>query len=222
MKFRIDLKIFIFIILFYFTKQIEIYAMVMLFAIIHELGHLLAGLLLGMKPEKLEIRPYGVSISFKLTTKDYNKKIIKGNQLELKKILVALAGPFTNIILICIIFKMNINIFGALMVIYSNLLLILFNLLPIYPLDGGRIVKSIIHIFLGKRKAEKYSNYISFITLIFVTLISSIAIYKAENIAIFIVVLVLWGIFIKEDKIYEKRNKIYNLLEKSIEIKQNK
>ena len=46
MRFRIDLKIFIFLIIFYFTKQIEIYAMIMLFALIHELGHLLAGILM--------------------------------------------------------------------------------------------------------------------------------------------------------------------------------
>lgn len=57
MRFRIDLKIFIFIILFYFTKQIEIYALIMLFAIIHELAHLLTGILLGFKPDKLELIP---------------------------------------------------------------------------------------------------------------------------------------------------------------------
>ena len=34
MRFRIDLKIFIFLILFYFTKQIESYAFIMIFAII--------------------------------------------------------------------------------------------------------------------------------------------------------------------------------------------
>ena len=60
MRFRIDLKIFIFLIIFYFTKQIEIYAMIMLFALIHELGHLLAGILMGMKPEKIELMPFGV------------------------------------------------------------------------------------------------------------------------------------------------------------------
>ena len=75
MRFRIDLKIFLFMILFYFTKQIEIYAMIMFFAIFHELGHLLAGLLLGMKPDKMEIMPYGIAVSFKLTPRDYNKKI---------------------------------------------------------------------------------------------------------------------------------------------------
>ena len=58
--------------------------MIMVFAIIHELGHLLAGLLLGMKPDKLEINPFGVSIDFNIKRKDYMKKIRKGNLLELK------------------------------------------------------------------------------------------------------------------------------------------
>ena len=79
MRFRIDLKIFIFLIIFYFTKQIEIYAMIMLFALIHELGHLLAGILMGMKPEKIELMPFGVSIAFKIEPNDYNKKIKKEN-----------------------------------------------------------------------------------------------------------------------------------------------
>lgn len=214
MRFRIDLKIFLFMILFYFTKQIEIYAMIMFFAIFHELGHLLAGLLLGMKPDKMEIMPYGIAISFKLTPRDYNKKIKNGNQLELKKILVALAGPATNVIMIMIFLRMKIDLVTSLMVIYSNLLLILFNLLPIYPLDGGRVIKGILHIFFGRMKAEKYTNYISFVVLIIVTFVASIVIYQLENVAIFLAVLVLWGVFIREDRIYERRNKIYHLLEK--------
>lgn len=219
MRFRIDLKIFLFIILFYFSKQIESYAMIMFFAIIHEFGHLIAGLVLGMKPEKMEIMPYGVAISFKITQKDYNKKIKNGNLLEIKKIIVALAGPMTNLLILLLASQLKVNIFEGLMVWYANLVLILFNLLPIYPLDGGRIVRGILHIFFGKRKAEKYTNRLSFITLMLVTFIASIVIYQVENIAIFLIVLVLWGIFIKEDRIYEKRNKIYKLAEKSIEIK---
>ena len=100
MRFRIDLKIFVFLILFYFTKQIETYAMIMFFAIIHEFGHLLAGLILGMKPEKMDIMPYGISISFKLMPRDYNNKILNGNLLEIKKIFVAIAGPLTNLLII--------------------------------------------------------------------------------------------------------------------------
>ena len=217
MRFRIDLKIFLFLIIFYLTKQIHIYALIMIFALIHELGHLLAGILCGMKPEKLEIKPYGVSVSFKLFPKDYNIKIGQGNKLEIKKIIVALAGPLTNLLIIIVSLNLPIEIFTKLMIIYSNILIIIFNLIPIYPLDGGRIVKSILHICYGKRKSEKYINNISFVSLIIVTFISSILIYMVENIAIFIIVIVLWIMYIAEDIKYKRRIEIYNLLEKSIE-----
>lgn len=69
MRFRIDLKVFFLIALFYLTKQIEIYAMIMFFAMIHELGHLLAGVLFGMKPEKMEIMPYRCINSFSIENK---------------------------------------------------------------------------------------------------------------------------------------------------------
>lgn len=145
--------------------------------------------------------------------KDYNKKVKQGNQLEIKKIIVALAGPMVNLLMIVVVWQMQVNVLGAFMMIYSNLLLILFNLLPLYPLDGGRVVKGFLHIFCGKRRAEKYINHISFVTLLMVTFIASIAVYQTENIAIFLIILVLWGIFIREDRIYEKKNKIYHLLE---------
>lgn len=217
MRFKIDLKIFIFLLIFFLTRQIEVYATIMIFAIIHELGHLFAGLFLGMKPEKIEIKPYGVSISFKILYDDYNKKIKNGNLFEIKKIIVALAGPLTNIIIVLITWYIQIGIFNKLLIIYSNILLVIFNLLPIYPLDGGRIIKGILHIILGKRNAENAINNLSFVCLIILTLISSIIIYSIKNIAIFLIVICLWSIYIKQDIINKKRNKIYNLIEKTIE-----
>ena len=222
MRFRIDLKIFLFLLLFYFTKQIETYVMIIVFAMIHELGHLIAGLAMGMRPEKMELKPSGVSISFKLTPKDYNQKIIKGNLLEVKKIFVALAGPLTTLLIIFIARNIEIDLFSNLMIIYANLLLILFNLLPIYPLDGGRILKGILHIFFGKRNSEKYTNIFSFFVLILVTFVASIGVYYMENISIFFITIFLWMLYLKEDMVYRKKNKIYDLIEKTIEIERNK
>jgi stage IV sporulation protein FB len=218
MRFKIDLKIFLFLILFYFTKQIETYVVVILFAVIHELGHLIAGLALGMIPESLKIMPYGLSISFKLIPKDYNKKIGTGNLLEIKKIIVAFAGPITNFIIILIFLNIRINIISNMIIIYSNLLIMVFNLLPIYPLDGGRALKGILHIIAGKKEAERYINSISFLTLLIITFSASIGIYYFKNIAIFFIVIFLWILYIKEDIVYKKRLKILYLIEKTIEI----
>jgi stage IV sporulation protein FB len=222
MRFRIDLKIFIFLIIFYFTKQIEIYAMIMLFALIHELGHLLAGLLMGMKPEKIELMPFGVSISFKIKVEEYNKKIKKGNMLEIKKILVALAGPLTNFIIIIIASNINIDLFKALIIIYTNFLIMIFNLLPIYPLDGGRILKGILHINFGIQKSEFYTNIISKITVTIITILSSVLILYIHNIAIALIDMYLWYLVIKEDIIYKKREKILeNINKKTLENETN-
>lgn len=215
MKIRIDLKIVLFIILFYFTKQIEMYIMILIFAIIHELSHLMIGIFLGMKPDKIEINLSGMSLSFKVQPDDYNKKVIKGNKLQIKNVIVAIAGPVMNLIIILIIDKIPMEIEQKLNVIYTNLLLLTFNLIPIYPLDGGRILKALLHICLGKKKSEKISNLISFIVLITITFISSIAIMKLKNVAIFFIIIFLWIVHLKEDLIYMRRKKIYDLIEKN-------
>ena len=67
MIFRIDLKIIFFLILFYFTKQIKIYRLIMFFAIAHELSHLLAGIILKMKVRNITLMPLGLSAQFNLT-----------------------------------------------------------------------------------------------------------------------------------------------------------
>ena len=181
MRFRIDLKIFLFIILFYFTKQLELYALIMIFAILHELGHLFAGLLTGMRPEKLEIKPYGVAILFKLFPKDYNTKIGSGNKLEIKKIFIALAGPIANLLLIFIFANMPIEERIKQLIIYSNILLILFNLIPIYPLDGSRIVGILLQGIMDLQRALylqlKLSVLMLCVVLIFSLRISSVFIF---------------------------------------------
>lgn len=77
MSIKIDLKIFLFAILFFLTKQIELYAILMIFALVHELGHLICGLILGLKPSSIKINPFGFQILFKEYIDDINIKIKK-------------------------------------------------------------------------------------------------------------------------------------------------
>ena len=209
MNVKINLKVFLFAIIFYFTKQIHIYALLMLFAFCHEMGHLLCGIFMGLKPKSLKIMPMGLSIEFEI----YSKNI--KNKLQIKKICIALAGPIANIIiiLITIIFSKNIEtiLYGE--IIYSNLLIAIFNLLPIYPLDGGRILKEVIHIIKGRKKAIELTNYISNVSMVILTFVSSIAIYYYKNIAILFIIAYLWGMIFIENKRYNLKKRIYKIIE---------
>ena len=53
--------------------------------------------------------------------------------------------------------------------IYTNLLIMFFNLIPIYPLDGGRILKRILHIKFDTIKTETLITKITEINLIILT-----------------------------------------------------
>lgn len=183
----------------------------MLFAIFHELGHMLAGIILGFKPDTIEIMPFGLSIAFEGKVENYNKKVGKATKLTLKKLLIALSGPLTNLFFILIFSIFPISFFGIerQIIIYANILIGIFNLIPIYPLDGGRIAKCLLHIFCGKRESYNYTNKISFATVILLTVISSIAIIYLKNIAILIILSYLWYLVIRENKRYNKKQELY-------------
>ena len=123
---------------------------------------------------------------------------------------MAASGPITNLIMIIVI--MILNTTGKENQIYANLLIMIFNLMPIYPLDGGRILKSVIHIFYGGKVALKTTNKISNALIIFVTALGSIAIFYFENIAIFLMVIFLWIIVIRENVKYKMIINAYNML----------
>lgn len=216
MQIKIDLKIFIFIIIFIITRQIEIYGMLMLFAFLHELGHLFAGILLGFKPQSLKLNALGLSVNFKVNTKDYNSKLKNGNILAVKKLVIAISGPLVNFLLVFLFSLFNGKIFGIEknILIYSNLLIGLFNLIPIYPLDGGRIVKNILHISSGLEDTYSYMSLISFVSIVFLTVFSSIMIIYLKNIAILLIIGYLWYLVISENKIYNQKVKIYEIIEK--------
>ena len=218
MHIKIDLKIFLFALIFLLMKKIEMYALIMMFALIHEFGHIIMAIILKYKIESIEIVPYGIKMKFKVNYDDYNKKIGKGSLISLKKILIGVAGPFFNLMLCLIVlicthfgvnfFNENANIF------YANLLIFIFNLIPIYPLDGGRILQEILHITLGLKKSYMFIQDISFVCIAILSATSSIIILYYKNIIIFIVLLYLWYLTLKCEREFTMKEKIYESIEK--------
>ena len=115
-----------------------------------------------------------------------------------KRIIVYIFGIFANVILI-FIFKYLYQCIYSQMIIKYNLMLICFSLLPIYPLDGYRIIREIF--------ADKTSIYISYITLFIIFLIN---IYL-QSVGIFVIIIYL---FFKQ-----KNNKEEELFKKLLLIK---
>ena len=216
MNIKIDLKIFIFIIIFWLTRQIEIYALLMFFALIHECAHLITGIIVGFKPETIKISPYGFSINFKTTCGDYNTKIKKANLLSVKKIIIYSAGPIINLIIAIFAFMYwQISKYGSIFaigidtIIYSNILLFFFNLLPIYPLDGGRVIKEIVYLCNGLEKSYYMTNSISNITVVILTIAASFFILIYKNIAIIFIIGYLWTLIIINNENTRKMKEIW-------------
>ena len=207
MKIKINLQIFIFAIIFYLTKQIRIYTILMIFAFIHELGHMVTGILLKLKPKSLNFMPFGISITFE--SYEYKRLI------EIKKIIIACAGPLTNIIICVIASLLHIEDSTKEIIIYSNILIALFNLIPLYPLDGGRILKGIARLRYKEIKADEIINTISNIVIIILTAISSIMILYLKNISIIFILIYLWLMIIKENRKYNIKKRMYKILQKN-------
>lgn len=202
MLINVNVQIFIIAILFILTKQIKIYSVLMIFTLLHELAHMFMGILIRLKPKELKVNPFGVSILFE----SYQKS-------EIKKILVAISGPIFNIFVAIIFGFLHINSDIKEIIIYSNILIGFFNLLPIYPLDGGRILKSVLKKTCNFQETEKMLNLISNIVVIILTAMSSILILIYHNLGILLALIYLWLINLKENKKYRLKKRVYTAIE---------
>ena len=95
--------------------------------ILHELGHLLALRCCGICVEKIEIGTFGV-------------KITAGPLAPAQEILCAAVGPICSFVLL--LFWKSAPILALIGFVQG-----LFNLIPVYPLDGGRILYAFLRLF---------------------------------------------------------------------------
>lgn len=110
---------------------LRIVAGVLLAALIHECGHLIAIRLSGGAVQRIELRAGGA-------------RIVTGPMEPKEELICALAGPIAGLLTV-----FAWRAFRSLAA--AGLVQTLFNLLPIYPLDGGRALRALRNICCKSR-----------------------------------------------------------------------
>lgn len=203
MRIEINLKIFFIIILFFLFHYLDTYVIFLIFVIFHELAHLICGICIGGKPKTICLNPLGVSLEF------YSY----GKSKTFCMIALYFAGPLINFIFAAIFMNFNVLPEYSQKIIYTNLALALFNLIPIIPLDGGKILFEIIKFFSGKDFANKYTMIFSKTFLVIISFTYSVLILKIKNVFFLVLLIYLWTLYLKEEKKYELYEHIKQCLE---------
>ncbi len=131
---------------------------------IHELFHLFAALLVHERIGSVIIMPFGMTLRL-------SARLIQNTG---KEIFIASFGPVANLFLLalCPFLKqlygshsLSLTVFR-----YLNMAILLVNLLPCLPLDGGRIVKAILIKKMGYIAAASFMRRISLFVTICLTI----------------------------------------------------
>ena len=164
-KVKIHYSFYIFFLLCIFTGNTINFLIFTLSILFHEIFHVLMGLILKVKTNSIELYCLGGFCDINLN-----------NINPVKKLVISLSGILFNVIVIILIKLDIINTFYKDIILNYNLLLIIFNLIPIYPLDGFNILESILEL-IYKEKYKKSINYSSYISVIFLVLMFVLSIY---------------------------------------------
>jgi Zn-dependent protease len=130
------------------------------FVTLHELSHSLVARKFGIRVREITLLPIGgVASMTKIPDKPY------------QEFLISLAGPMLNIAVVVVFFLPLYYLLGPAILFHPlsvrtfahtiahiywiNLILAVFNLIPAFPMDGGRILRAILAGRMGYRRATK-------------------------------------------------------------------
>ena len=124
--------------------------------IIHELAHLISGKLLGYRISELKLTPWGGRM-----------KLDPGFGMEPgSEAWIAAAGPAINLLMVAGVYYLNLLGFASPLLIpwgRLNLLIGGINLIPAFPLDGGRIIHALLAAHFGLPRASRYCRMLNWI-----------------------------------------------------------
>lgn len=135
----------------------------LLFSSLHELGHLIALILCGGRADSLTLSFYGLALKYSTLLS------------RTRESFVLIAGPIVNLVLY-LLFRNDIN-----------LLLFILNMLPVYPIDFGRIIR------LYNYNLSKILGVISLIALVILSLYLLIC-YKSFSLIFIVCYLIVYSI----------------------------
>lgn len=142
-----------------FTASFFPFFIISILVIVHELGHFLMSYLLGGKILKISIYPYGGISKFRLSL---NISIVK-------EFLVLIAGPLFQMLSFVMLSFFYPEKQGVIASYHYSILF--FNLLPIYPLDGGKLLNLVFQLFLPYRGSFIFTMVVGY-SLVFVLALS--------------------------------------------------
>lgn len=138
--------------------------------LIHECAHAGAALLCGQSFRSIELTPLGAILKTNDTVK----------QPFWKALFIVVSGPIASWSLctmaLCLMRHLILPHTFCRLVFFSNLSILIMNLLPVYPLDGGRLLALTLEQFLRQRivnRIMRYAGGVSGASLILLNIYSS-------------------------------------------------
>lgn len=129
--------------------------------IFHEIGHFLAALFFKIEVDKIYIYPFGGISKFNMPL----------NESILKEFIVLIMGPLFQIFYFYILFKIPYLYHYKELISVYHYTILTFNLLPIYPLDGGKLLNLFFHLTISFKRSFNLSILVSYIVVVLLLMI---------------------------------------------------